>query len=115
MDETTQANASAAETCYCPTSGVIDLLSRTYAIQTLCAVGTLQPVRYGELETAFGDVSSSTLSSRLGDLTEAGLLERNQYDEIPPRVEYRLTEDGTELCALLDPVLEWAQQRDSRD
>jgi DNA-binding HxlR family transcriptional regulator len=65
-----------AETCYCPTSGVIDLLSRKYAMQTLCAVGTLQPVWYGELETAFGDMSSSTLSTRLDDLAEAGLLER---------------------------------------
>lgn len=115
MDERTQPNDSAAEACYCPTSGVIDLLSRTYAIQTLCAVGTLQPVRYGELETAFGNVSSSTLSSRLGDLTEAGLLERNQYDEIPPRVEYRLSEEGTELCELLTPVLDWAQQRETTD
>lgn len=115
MDENTQTSAAAADTCYCPTSGVIDRLSRKYAIQTLCAVGTLQPVRYGDLKTAFGDVSSSTLSSRLEDLTEAGLLERDQYNEIPPRVEYRLSDDGTELCELLDPVLNWVQKRETPD
>jgi DNA-binding HxlR family transcriptional regulator len=98
--------------CYCPLGGVMDLLSRKYAIQVVCVVGALEPVRYGEVETAFGEVSSSTLSTRLADLTEAGLLEREQYDEIPPRVEYRLTDEGAELRALLDPLLEWAEERD---
>lgn len=98
--------------CYCPLGGVMDLLSRKYAMQVICVVGALEPVRYGEIETAFGEVSSSTLSTRLEDLTAAGLLEREQYDEIPPRVEYRLTEEGAELRELLDPLLAWVQERD---
>lgn len=97
--------------CYCRLDGVIDLLGRKHAMQVICAVGSLGPVRYGEIEDAFGDVSSSTLSSRLEELTEAGLLERNRYDEIPPRVEYCLTEDGRELCELLLPLLEWVEAR----
>lgn len=114
--EPTTPDGSAARSenarCYCPLDGVIDLLGRKYAIQVVCVVGALEPVRYGEIESAFGEVSSSTLSTRLGDLTEAGLLEREQYDEIPPRVEYRLTEEGAELQRLLEPLLEWAQERD---
>jgi DNA-binding HxlR family transcriptional regulator len=98
--------------CYCPLGGVMDLLSRKYAMQVVCVVGALEPVRYGEIEAAFGEVSSSTLSTRLDDLTEAGLLDREQYDEIPPRVEYRLTTEGRELQELLDPLLEWARERD---
>ena len=97
--------------CYCPLGGVMDLLSRKYAIQVICAVGALQPVRYGEVEEAFGDVSSSTLSARLRELTDAGLLERDQHDTIPPRVEYALTDDGSELCELLEPLLAWAEDR----
>jgi DNA-binding HxlR family transcriptional regulator len=115
-----QDTASADETtelpddtrCYCPLGGVMDLLSRKFAMQVVCVVGALEPVRYGEIEQAFEEVSSSTLSTRLDDLTEAGLLEREQYDEIPPRVEYRLTDEGAELRTLLDPLLEWAQERD---
>ncbi|PSP97658.1 hypothetical protein BRC89_10690 [Halobacteriales archaeon QS_4_70_19] len=76
----------------------MDLLSRKYTIQVICVVGALEPVRYGEIERAFDEVSSSTLSTRLEDLTEAGLLDREQYDEIPPRVEYRLTADGASLA-----------------
>lgn len=97
--------------CYCRLGGLMDRLSSRYAIQVVCVVGALQPVRYGEIEAAFGDVSSSTLSARLEGLREAGLLEREQYDEIPPRVEYRLTDDGEELRTLLEPLLEWVESR----
>ena len=43
-------------TCYCPLGGVMDLLSRKYAMQLICVVGALGPVRYGEVEATFGDV-----------------------------------------------------------
>ena len=92
----------------------MDLLSRKYAIQVICVTGACQPVRYGEIAEIFEDVSSSTLSTRLDELTDAGLLDRQQYDEIPPRVEYELTADGEELCDLLEPILEWVEARDER-
>ena len=97
--------------CLCPLGGVMDLLSKKYAIQVVCVVGALGPVRYGEIEDAFGEVSSSTLSTRLEELVEAGLLERERYAEIPPRVEYELTEEGEELSGLLEPLLEWVEGR----
>lgn len=100
-------------TCYCPLDGVIDLLSRKYAMQVVCVVGALQPVRYGEIEAAFGEVSSSTLSARLGDLTDAGLLHREQYDTIPPQVEYTLTGEGEELRDALEPLLAWVESHES--
>jgi DNA-binding HxlR family transcriptional regulator len=117
MSENTTAAEDGAELpaevrCYCQLGGVIDLLSRKYAMQVVCMVGALEPVRYGAVERAFGEVSSSTLSTRLADLTEAGLLEREQYDEIPPRVEYRLTDEGRELRTRLEPLLEWAGEHD---
>lgn len=98
--------------CYCPLGGVMDLLSRRYAMQVICVVGATGPARYGEIEETFGEVSSSTLSTRLDDLVEAGFLSREQYDEIPPRVEYELTGTGDELRERLDPLLEWAEKRD---
>lgn len=101
--------------CYCQLDGVMELLSRKYAIQIICLVGALQPVRYAEIETTLDDVSSSTLSTRLTELTDAGLLHRDRYAEIPPRVEYRITEDSVELCELLDPLLRWAEERDMND
>lgn len=105
-------NSSPKRRCYCPLGGVVDLLGRKYAIQVICVVGALKPVRYGEIEAAFGDVSSSTLSTRLSELTDAGLLEREQHNTIPPQVEYDLTPDGEELRELLEPLLRWVEERD---
>ena len=99
--------------CYCRLDGLVDLLSRRYAMQVVCAVGALEPVRYGRVEAALGDVSSSTLSTRLSKLTEAGVLDREQHDTIPPQVEYSLTADGDELCERLQPLLEWIDERES--
>lgn len=98
-------------TCLCPLGGVMDLLSRKHAMQVVCVVGELGPVRYGRIEDTFGEVSSSTLSARLDELTEAGLLTRERYDEIPPRVEYDLTADGEQLAERLEPLLLWAERR----
>ena len=106
-------SSSASQTCYCPAGGVMELLSRRYAMQLICIVGALGPARYGEIEDVFGDVSSSTLSTRLDDLVEAGYFTREQYAEIPPRVEYDLTEAGEELCRRLEPLLEWAEEREN--
>jgi DNA-binding HxlR family transcriptional regulator len=91
----------------------MDLLSRRYAMQLICVVGAIGPARYGEIEDTFEGVSSSTLSSRLDDLVDAGYLSREQYAEIPPRVEYDLTAEGEELCRRLQPLLEWAADRDA--
>jgi len=55
-------------------------------------------------------VSSSTLSTRLDELVEAGILSREQYAEIPPRVEYELTDIGEELGQHLEPLLKWARR-----
>lgn len=110
----TDATGGTLERCYCPLGDVMDLLSRKYAMQVICVVGALGPVRYGEIESVFGDVSSSTLSTRLDELVAAGFLAREQYAEIPPRVEYDLTEDGMEVRERLEPLLSWAENADSR-
>jgi DNA-binding HxlR family transcriptional regulator len=67
-------------------------------------------VRFGDLEAHFPEASTSTLSARLDDPEEAGLVAREQYDEIPPRVEYELTDAGAELGERLRPVAEWAAE-----
>lgn len=95
-------------TCYCPLSGVIDVLGRKYSIEILCVLDAHEPARFGVLEDHLPTASTSTLSTRLDDLAERDLVAREQYDEIPPRVEYELTDTGRELCERLEPLLEWA-------
>lgn len=108
-----QESGRAEMQCYCPLGGVMDLLSRKLSMQVICVVGALGPTRYGEIKDTFGDVSSSTLSTRLDELVDAGFLSREQYAEIPPRVEYELTPAGEELCDLLRPLLAWVEEHDA--
>jgi DNA-binding HxlR family transcriptional regulator len=98
--------------CLCPLNGMMDLLSRRYAMQLVCVVGAIGPARYGDIEAAFDGVSSSTLSTRLDELVDAGILSREQYAEIPPRVEYDLTNTGEALGHHLEPLLKWAADLD---
>ncbi|PSP83638.1 transcriptional regulator [Halobacteriales archaeon QS_6_64_34] len=97
--------------CYCLLDDVLGLLGKKYVMDIVCVIAIHGTVRFGMLEKHIPDASTSTLSARLDDLEREGLLTRQQYDEIPPRVEYELTDDGAELAERLAPVLEWVQER----
>jgi DNA-binding HxlR family transcriptional regulator len=64
--------------------------------------------RFNELKQAVGEIPPRTLAQRLVELEKAGLLERRVFDARPPRVEYRLTEDGHRLRAVLDALAAYA-------
>lgn len=98
-------------TCYCPLTGVINTLSKKYAMQLINVIGAHKSLRFSDLEAHLSTASTSTLSDRLEELADVGLITRTQYNEIPPRVEYELTEDGQELRTKLEPLLEWATNR----
>lgn len=99
--------------CLCPLEGVVDALSRKYAMQVVCVVGAHGTVRFRDVERHLPTASTSTLSARLDELREEGLIARTQYDEMPPRVEYELTDEGRELQRRLEPLLRWARDRDT--
>jgi DNA-binding HxlR family transcriptional regulator len=99
-------------TCYCPLDGVIETVSKRYAIQVIALLGADGPMRYSDLEDRLGVTSTSTFADRLDDLADAGLIERRSFDEIPPRVEYSLTARGRELESRLQPLLEWADDQE---
>lgn len=80
-------------TCYCPLTGVIDTLSRKYAMQLISIIGAHDSLRFAEIEAHLTSASTSTISKRLSEFEEAGLISRTQYNEIPPRVEYALIAD----------------------
>lgn len=71
---------------------------------------TTEPVRYKQFRRTIKGVSSKTLASRLKDLEKMGILQRQAFNEIPPRVEYRLTAKGQELIESLINLLEWMRR-----
>jgi DNA-binding HxlR family transcriptional regulator len=65
--------------------------------------------RFNELKQAVGGIPPRTLAQRLLELEAAGVLERVVVDARPPRVEYRLTDVGRRLHAVVDAVADWAR------
>ena len=63
--------------------------------------------RFGELKKSIGTVSQKVLTAQLRDMEEKGLLTRKVYAEVPPRVEYTLTETGYSLKTVLDAMWAW--------
>lgn len=74
----------------------------------LFAHGTL---RFSELERAIPAVSQKMLIQQLRELERDGIVVRKVYPEVPPKVEYSLTEIGDALCPALDELLQWAMRR----
>jgi DNA-binding HxlR family transcriptional regulator len=75
-------------------------------MQLVSIIGAHDSLRFAEIEDHLPTASTSTISKRLDEFEEAGLVSRSQYNEIPSRVEYALTEDGDEVRTLREPLLE---------
>ena len=99
-----------AETCAThPVGRALRLLGDVW---TLIIVYTLLSgtKRFGELLEAMGNVSPKTLSQRLKMLEEIGFVQRQAFLEIPPRVEYRLTEKGLALIDIMEAIKQFGQR-----
>lgn len=68
-------------------------------------------LRFSELERAIPAISQKMLIQQLRQLEADGIVKRVVYPEVPPKVEYRLTEWGQALCPALDEILRWAELR----
>jgi DNA-binding HxlR family transcriptional regulator len=66
--------------------------------------------RFGELKKSVGNVSQKVLTAQLRAMEENGLLTRTVYAQVPPKVEYTLTELGKSLRPILDAMLNWGEQ-----
>ena len=80
----------------CPTSELMDFLGRRHMLHILRMFGTRETLRFHEIMKELGS-SPNTLALRLGELVEGQVLTREVFAEVPPRVDYRLTEKGRAL------------------
>ena len=71
--------------------------------------------RFGELKKSIGHVSQKVLTSQLRQMEESGLLTRKVYAEVPPRVEYTLTEVGYSLKPIMDAMWAWSEEYKRRN
>lgn len=105
MNEQTQNMQS------CPLDGVIDIISRKWSLLVINTIGNCEKMRFKEILTHLRKLSAKTLSETLKKLHKEGLVKREAFSEIPPRVEYSLTEEGISLWIAITPLLNWTIQR----
>jgi len=101
-----RADAPDTLTVNCPSRVVLDHVTSKWGVLVLAALadGTL---RWGELRREVDGISEKMLAATLRIFEADGFVHRVAYPEIPPRVEYSLTDRGHELCEAMSPLLTW--------
>ena len=87
-----------------------DLLCRKWTLRLLVVLNENPHIRFNQIKEKLDGISGRTLSKRLKKLEKAGIVERKSYDEIPPKVEYFLSEKGEELIDNFEGVMRWGKQ-----
>jgi DNA-binding HxlR family transcriptional regulator len=93
----------------CPSQTVLEVLANKWAHLVICALRS-DSVRFGELSRRIEGVTPKMLTQTLRVLERDGLIHRDMYPVIPPRVEYKLSKLGQELVGLLDAILRWSER-----
>ena len=101
------SEANFADTGY---SYTLSLISGKYKPVILYCLMEYEPVRFNQMQRYLGRVADKTLSQNLKELEADGLISRKMYAEIPPKVEYSLTERGRSLMAVLDKLCDWGME-----
>lgn len=93
----------------CPVETTLSLIGDKWKVLILrdLITGTK---RFGELKKSIGTVSQKVLTAQLRNMEENGLVHREVYAEVPPRVEYSLTELGQSLKPILDAMQKWGEE-----
>lgn len=98
--------------CNCTICSLFELLGRKWTLHTVGFLSMQGTVRFNELKRQLDGISPRTLSDRLDELEQMGLIERIDHETIPPKVEYRLTEQGEDLDRVYEALMDWAKTWD---
>ncbi len=94
----------------CPVTPVISMLQGKWKMQIIYELCIKSPMRFGELKKMLGNVTNTALTNALRELEENELIHREQFNEIPPHVEYSLTDKGKDLLPVFHAIANWGLQ-----
>lgn len=94
----------------CPIRNVVARFGNKWSLLVIYMLNDTPTLRFSQLSRQIPDVSSRVLSATLRTLEADGLVSRKVYPEVPPRVEYRLTDMGRSLVPFIMELTQWAQQ-----
>ena len=94
----------------CPVTATMQVLGGKWKAILINAIYHTSPARFGELKRSVKGITQSMLTQQLRELEEDGLISRKIYAEIPPRVEYTLTEFGLTLSPIMQSMANWGKE-----
>lgn len=94
----------------CPVAATMKVLGGKWKAILINAIYHTSPARFGELKRSVKGITQSMLTQQLRELEDDGLISRKIYAEIPPRVEYTLTEFGLTLSPIMISMAEWGKE-----
>ncbi len=92
----------------CPLEYGLEIFGGKWSSRIICVLAALGTMRYSELRREMGNITDAVLASTLKELVASNIVKRKSYDEIPPRVEYSLTEKGASVVPILQSICQWA-------
>lgn len=92
----------------CPLEYGLEVFGGKWKSRIICVLAGRDPVRYSEIRREMRNITDAVLAANLKDLIKEGIVLRKSYDEIPPRVEYTLTEKGKTVVPVLIDIAKWA-------
>lgn len=94
----------------CPVTATMQVLGGKWKTILINAIYLTSPARFGELKRSVKGITQSMLTQQLRELEDDGIISRKIYAEIPPRVEYTLTEFGLTLSPIILSMAKWGEE-----
>ena len=98
----------------CPITPLLLILQGKWKNQVLYELCIKEPIRFGELKKNLAGITNTMLTNSLRELEADGLISREQFNEIPPRVEYSFTQKGRDLMPVFYAMMNWGFKYENR-
>ncbi len=92
----------------CPLEYGLDVFGGKWKSRVICVLAEKGTLRYSTIRKEMANITDAVLASTLKELISDGIVSRQQFDEIPPRVEYCLTEKGVSVVPILQTICKWS-------
>jgi len=92
----------------CPLEYGLDIFGRKWNSRIICVLAAKKVLRYSELRKEIGNITDAVLAASLKELISSEIIIRKSFDEIPPHVEYSLSEKGLSVVPILQSICKWS-------
>lgn len=92
----------------CPLEYGLEIFGGKWNSRIICVLAAKKVLRYSEIRREMGNITDAVLASTIKNLISNGIIQRKSYDEIPPRVEYSLSDKGKSVVPILRSICKWA-------